>query len=155
MPVEGTIPVFLTFLLAMIGYAGLSAVVLMSLSGKLPVGLWRAVAAVIVTHVLMVWHFRYQWEFTLAVRNGYAGFAIFHSAMLMIAISVFCREALARRMVWISFLIVTAGASGAVFRYEAVAHYRYPVLAAGLAGIGGMIACFLQSRRPGKGDSDE
>jgi hypothetical protein len=59
------------------------------------VALWRAVAVVIVVHVSMVWSYRYGWRFDLAVRNGYAGFAMFHTALAMIVASTAAR---ARRL---------------------------------------------------------
>ena len=39
------------------------------------------------------------------------------------------------RLVLFSFLVVTMGATGAVFRYEVVSMYRYPVMLIGLVGV--------------------
>jgi hypothetical protein len=144
---EGTPVLFVTFLLAMLGYAGLTAVTLATLRGRLPFGLWRAVAGVILLHVILVWTYRYGWRFELAVRNGYAGFLLFHSALGLILASTAARERTARRLVHVSFLIVSLGATGASFRYEAVAMYRIPVILCALAGSAGLIRSWLHTRR--------
>ena len=144
---EGTTAIFITFLLAIIGYVGLTTVVLLSLQGRMPIMLWRPVAAVIVAHVIMVWSFRYEWEFALAVRNGYAGFLIFHSALLMIAASIFNQERVARRLVQIAFAVVTMGALGASFLYDAVAMYRIPVILCALTGGGSLLWHYISQWR--------
>ena len=131
---EGTTAIFMTFLMAIIGYVGLTIVVVMTVRDKVWIGLWRVVALIIFAHVLMVWMFRYDWQFHLAVRNGYAGFVIFHLAVVSIFISMFCKRALGQKLIHISFLIVTVGALGASFRYDVVAMYRVAVIGCGLMG---------------------
>ena len=91
--------------------------------------LWHATATIALVHVAMVWHFRYSWSFELAVRNGYAGFVIFHAALASILGASLARADIARRLVLIAFAIVTLGANGAVWRYDVVAIYRIPVMA--------------------------
>ena len=83
----------------------------------------------------MVWNFRYEWQFSLAVRNGYTGFLIFHSALLMIQISSFVKKNLSLPLIRISFIVVSIGAVGAVFRYDAVEVYRIPVIVLGIIGL--------------------
>lgn len=144
---EGTPAIFVTFLLAILGYVGLTAVVVLSVRGRLPVGLWRAVAGVIVVHVAMVWSYRYGWRFDLAVRNGYAGFAMFHAALAMIVASTVVREGLARWLVHLSFLIVTIGALGASFLYDVVAIYRVPVVLCALVGSAALARHWLAAAR--------
>ena len=73
----GTTEIFITFLLSITGYVGLTTVVVLTLRGQHPIALWRAIALIILAHVLMVWIYRYDWQFDLAVRNGYAGFVHF------------------------------------------------------------------------------
>lgn len=131
---EGTTAIFITFLLAIVGYVGLTTVLLLSLRGAMPWMLWRIVAVVIVVHVAMVWTFRFHGDFSLAVRNGYAGFAMFHTALLVIVTSIFVQERIARRLIQVAFLIVTMGALGASFIYDVVAIYRIPVILCALAG---------------------
>lgn len=139
MPGEGTTAIFITFLLAMIGYAGLTAVVVLSLRGSVPMRFWRAVAGVILIHVAMVWTFRYEWQFALAVRNGYAGFLMFHGSLAAILISTVSGARLARVLIRAAFVVVSAGAIGATFLYEVVAVYRVPVIACALVGGGGLL----------------
>jgi hypothetical protein len=135
---KGTTEIFLTFLLAIIGYFGLTTTLLLSIQRKVPFLLWRIVAAIILVHVIMVWTYRYDWQFFLAVRNGYVGFLLFHSALLMIFISTFVRENIARTLIRISFIVVTIGAVDAVFKYDVVAIYRGPVLVCAAAGVSGL-----------------
>lgn len=132
---EGTPAIFVTFVLALVGYVGLTGVVVFSIVRRLPVVLWRGVAVVILVHVLMVWAFRYGWQFDLAVRNGYAGFAMFHGALACILVSTVVGEKRSRILVHIAFGIVTVGALGATFLYDVVSAYRIPVILC--AGIGG------------------
>lgn len=135
---EGTPAIFITFLLAILGYVGLTAVVALSVRGRVPVRLWRGVALVILVHVAMVWIYRYGGRFDLAVRNGYGGFAMFHGALAMILTSTVMREAVARRLIHLSFLIVTVGATAATFLYDIVAIYRVPVLVCAAVGVGAL-----------------
>ena len=93
------------------------------------------VALIVFAHVLLVWHFRYEWEIAQATRNGYAGFVIFHTALLGILSAPLVGSRLARRLVAFSFCVAAMGASGAVLRYEEVAIYRLPVLVFDLAGL--------------------
>jgi len=119
---------FITFFLAITGYCGLTIAILFSLQEKIPIQFWRIVSAIILLHVIMVWSFHYEGNFFTAVRNGYSGFIIFHSALLMIIVSNFVKRKLAILLVRISFIIVSIGAVGAVFRYDVVAVYKLPVI---------------------------
>ena len=133
---EGTTAIFITFLLAMLGYAGLTTVLLLTLRREVPVRLWRGVALVILAHVGMVWTFRYEWDFALAIRNGYAGAVLFHGAFATILASTVAREWLARVLIQIAFVIVSLGALGATFKYHVVFMYRVPVILCAIAGLG-------------------
>lgn len=144
---EGTTAIFITFLLAIIGYVGLTTVVVRSLRHPMPWMLWRGVALIIVVHVAMVWMFRFHGDFSLAVRNGYAGFTMFHAALLIIIVSAFVREHIARRLVQVAFVIVTMGALGASFLYEVVAIYRIPVILCAVVGGGSLIFYYGKQRR--------
>ena len=75
----------------------------------------------------------------MAVRNGYAGFFIFHSALLFIVTAPFVPPVICKPLIVLSFLIVSAGASGAVFRYEMVSIYRIPVLINAGLGLGYLV----------------
>ena len=148
MVAEGTTAVFITFLLAMMGYGGLTVVVVLtSLGREIPRRFWWIVTAIVVAHVSMIWAVRYDWDFALAVRNGYAGFVLFHLAFLMIVASAFLHERIARTLIRIAFGVVTVGAAGATFLYDAVAIYRIPVLLCAAAGVGSLVRAFLMRRR--------
>ena len=127
------------FLLAVIGYAGLTVSAILAARGRVWPFLWRATAAVIVAHVALVWSIRYEWSWAQATRNGYAGAVIFHGALAVIVTSLFVRGALAARLIAASFVIVTLGALGAVFRYEDVARYRLIVISLAVVGVVGLI----------------
>jgi hypothetical protein len=109
---------FLTFFLAMLAYAGLAATVVWSAWGRVPRLLMTGTAALVATHVFLVWAFRYEWQFAWATRNGYLGFLVFHTAVLLILFSAFVQPGWAVPLLRLAFLAVTVGATGAVFRYE-------------------------------------
>ena len=138
---------FVTFLLAPIGYAGLTLTALIAARGAVPVILLRAVAGIVLSHVVLVWVVRYEGQWSEATRNGYVGFILFHTTLVAIVASVFVRERLARRLVVAAFGIVTVGALGAVFRYEVVSIYRIPVMVCAAAGIAGLVRAYRRSRR--------
>lgn len=135
---------FITFLLAMIGYTGITFVVLYTIKRKVPLLFWLVVVLIILVHVIMVWNFRYDWQFSVAVRNGYWGFIIFHSALLMILVSTFVKQSIAKILIRISFIVVTAGAVGAVFRYDVVEIYKLPVMICSIAGSTGLLWNYLR-----------
>jgi hypothetical protein len=138
---------FVTFLLAPIGYAGLTLTAVSAAGGRLPVTLWRGAAAVILTHVILVWAVQYEGQWSEATRNGYVGFALFHGALLAILASLIVRDRVARALIVGAFGVVTVGALGAVFRYEMVALYRIPVLVCAIAGSAGLVRAYRSRRR--------
>jgi hypothetical protein len=141
---------FVTFLLAIIGYIGLGINLLTILRSRLKKPYMAATAIVILVHVFMVWAFRYGWEFSQATRNGYAGFLLFHSALLCIIISVFAGTETANKLIIAAFLIVSAGAIGATFRYDVVALYRIPVLLIAGIGTAALGKAYYQKRKLGQ-----
>jgi hypothetical protein len=138
------------FPLAIVGYAGLTATAVLSARGRVPIALWRATAAIIVAHVVLVWAVRYEWSLATATRNGYAGFLIFHAALALVIASVFLRER-AASLIGLAFCIVTAGALGAVFRYAEVAAYRPVVIVLAAAGAIGLPYGWYWARPPREG----
>ncbi len=125
----------ISFPAAIVGYAGLTAnMVLVAANRHRPVCM-TPVALIVFTHVFLVWHYRYEWEIAQAVRNGYAGFFIFHTALCSILYAPLAGHRNARRLVAFSFLVAAMGASGAVLRYDEVAIYRLPVLICDLTGL--------------------
>jgi hypothetical protein len=128
----------LTFLLAVIGYAGLTTTAVVATARRFPWRFWRPVVAIIVAHVLMVWAVRYGWSLAAATRNGYAGFLLFHGVLALIVGSFLVEDRVARRLVWTSFAMVTFGALFAVFNDDEVAIYRIPVILFAVAGVSGI-----------------
>lgn len=49
----GTTEIFITFLLAITGYVGLTTVVVLTLREQHPIALWRIVALIILAHVFI------------------------------------------------------------------------------------------------------
>jgi hypothetical protein len=125
---------------------GLGITSVSAASGRVHAGFWRAVVAIIVLHVLLVWTVRYEWQFSAAVRNGYAGFIVFHAALAAILASCVVSARTARRLIIAAFAVVTAGAVGAVFRYDAVAIYRVPVMLVAVAGLAGLVRVHVADR---------
>ena len=125
----------ITFLAAITGFAGLTVNMVLVAANRHRRYHMIPVALIVFAHVLLVWHFRYEWEIAQATRNGYAGFVIFHTALLGILSAPLVGSRLARRLVAFSFCVAAMGASGAVLRYEEVAIYRLPVLVFDLAGL--------------------
>ncbi len=126
---------FVIFLLAFLGFIGLAGNAVYASFGKYHRGIMALTAAIIAVHVVMVWAFRYEWHFSQATRNGYAGFLLFHSALSMIILSTIVSAAPARPLIMTAFVVVIMGAIGAVFIYEEVLIYRYPVILISLTGL--------------------
>ncbi len=139
MRMEGTLNTvnieFFTFLAAITGYVGLTVNMGLVAVNRHRREYMLPVALIVFTHVLMVWHFRYEWEIAQATRNGYAGFIIFHVALLGILAAPMVAHRHARWLVAFSFVVVAMGATGAVLRYDEVAVYRVPVFLCDVAGL--------------------
>ena len=130
------VAITVTFALAAAAYVGLGVSAVLAQRRARFVKLWRLTVVIAAIHVVMVWHVRYSWSLDLAVRNGYAGFVIFHSALLSMLGACIVRRDAARWLILLSFAIVSVGANGAVWRYDVVAIYRVPVAAcAALSGL--------------------
>ena len=133
---------FITFLLAPIGYAGLTTVTVLAARGRIPPLLLRATVAIIVLHVLLVWHVRYEWALSEATRNGYGGFALFHGALAAILASTGAPFRVARILLTVAFFVVTLGALVATATYDVVRVYQVPVILIGVTGM-----AFLAQKR--------
>ena len=126
----------LTFWLALLGYLGLAYNAGLAITNHYNRQISILLALIIFTHIFLVWSHRYDWQFSQATRNRYAGFIIFHGALFSIICATFSPARIAKNMIIASFFIVSAGASGAVFRYEVVSPFRIPVLLTAFSGIG-------------------
>ena len=118
----------ITFLLAILGYTGLTANAIFASSSKYWKSANVAIIVPIAFHVYLVWAYRYQWQISEATRNGPLGFIIFHAALATIIATPFLSAKRAMGLLIISFLTVSVGACGAVFRYPVVEIYRIPVI---------------------------
>src|SRR5262245_22577980 len=117
---------FVIFGLAFIAYALLGAAVILSAWGRSGRLLSMTAAGTAAVHVAFVWGYRFEGSLSAATDKGLAGFVVFHVALaIMLAASV-TPEPASRRLTWLAFPIVTAGAVGAAFKYDYVAGYRIP-----------------------------
>lgn len=132
-------------MLAVIGYTGMTFVVLRSINKPVPFLFWRINTVIILAHVALVWVHRYEMQFQLATRNGYSGFIIFHLALLIIIISTIVKEGISIRLIRLSFIIVAAGAVGATFRYDVAEIYKIPVLILTTLGLFGLIKIYFHN----------
>jgi hypothetical protein len=137
-----------TFALAAAGYAGLMVSTTLAVRGRRSRALMSAVAAIVVAHVALVWHQRFDWTLARATENGYTGVVLFHAALAGIAAAPLSPPRVAARLTIASFLLVTAGASVAVFRDTAAATFRLPVLISAGAGLASLVTA---RRRIGSG----
>lgn len=119
-----------TFGLAYVGYVLLGAdVVLHAWHGPRRL-LTLVLAAVVSVHVGLVWGLRFEWSLSYALDKGLAGFFIFHTALALLLAAAVAPEPWSGRLLYLAFPIVTSGALGAAFKYDYVAGYRIPLLAA-------------------------
>ena len=137
----------LTFALATGAYGGLTMAAVLAAGGRQSRMLSALVATLVVAHVLLVWHHRFSWDLARATRNGPAGFLVFHAALGGIVFASWAPARMANPMTIASFLLVTAGAFGAVFRDAAAARFRWPVLIVGLAGLATLLVVLARRRR--------
>jgi hypothetical protein len=137
---------FVTFLLAPIAYAGLAVAAVQANRGRPSPTLRRGVAVVALAHVTLVWIVRYGGQLSVATRNGYAGFLLFHAVLLTIVASAFAAERIARPLLVAAFGVVTLGALGAVFAEDVVAIYRVPVILTAIGGGFGLVRSYRARR---------
>ncbi len=136
----------ITFGLAFIAYLMLASSVLLHAYGKLTRVLPVALAVTVSVHVGLVWALRFGWSISFALEKSVPGFVIFHGALALIIASTVARRPWMERLLLLAFPIVTAGASGAVFRYEYVEVYRYPLLVTALVTVVVYIRRWMKAR---------
>jgi hypothetical protein len=124
-----------TFYLAAAGYAllALAAIMASHKVHKKPFSLF--VALVIGAHVLLIWSYRFHWDFDHAIVNGYAGFAIFHGALVASLLASITPPKLGRFLTVVAFLVVSVGANAAVWKYDYLAHLKIPVHATAVVAL--------------------
>lgn len=131
----------IAFGLAYVAYLLLGTAVVLRAWGRPLRAVSVAAAVVAVVHVGLVWGLRFGWSLSYALEKSLPGFVIFHTALAILVTAALVREPWAGRFTYLAFPVVTSGAVGAAFRYDDVAGYRLPLLAAfglvvALAGLG-------------------
>lgn len=119
-----------------------------------PAMAWLALA-VIVAHVWLIWNVRFGWRFEVSVRNGPVGFVLFHGALVALVAAL---PALALRpraaapeeplrwpvlALFLAWLAVAGGASGAPLRYPFLDGLIVPVLGLTALGLASLLAWSL------------
>ncbi len=120
----------ITFGLAYLAYLLLGTAVVLRAWGRPLRAVMVAAAVVAVTHVGLVWGLRFGWLVSYALEKSLPGFVIFHTALAILVTAALVREPLAGRLAYLAFPVVTSGAVGAAFKYDYVADYQLPLLAA-------------------------
>jgi hypothetical protein len=119
----------LVFGLAVAAYALLGASAVGHARGQWLRGVGISAFVIVSLHIVGVWWHRYDFELAQATRNGYGGFVLFHGAYIAMLVAAFAPIPVSRWCTYAAFVAVSAGAVSAVFRYEFVELFRYPVLA--------------------------
>lgn len=96
-------------------------------------------ALLALAHVFLVWSRRFDWSLTAATARGWAGFLVFHCALALVVAAAAAPRPWAMRLVLAAFPVVTIGAVSAVFRYDFVAAWRWPVVVIAVLGTAGAI----------------
>src|SRR5688572_14414472 len=99
-----------TFGLALVGFALLAADAARRWRGLRSAALTRTTATFVAAHVACVWVFRFDLSFATMWGKSPFGFALFHTALLLVVASAFVRERARDRIVWSAFAIVCVGA---------------------------------------------
>lgn len=150
------------FALAIAGYLLLGVcVVIQAANGLRPrVGRWLAalLAGIVLAHVLGVWGVRFGWSIEEALRKGWAGFLVFHTALALILAAPLVPPRWTAGLLDAAFPIVSAGAVGAVLKYDVVADYQYAVFGILLLATGFVAWRVVQvirrtSQSPSRGES--
>jgi hypothetical protein len=117
-----------TFGLALIGYV-LLAIQLVRVHAKRETrGLAITTATVVTAHVACVWGLRFEWSLTRMLDKSLPGFVLFHTALLLILIAPMLRGKHCVRITTAAFLLVTAGALPAPFRYPELSLLLWPLV---------------------------
>ncbi len=130
----------ITFGLAALGYLLLAKDSALRIAGRRLRSLGFITAGVVLTHVALVWAWRFEWSLQEAWQKSPPAFVIFHSALLLILLAPFTASGSRDRITWVAFAIVSAGALPATIRYPELGLLAIPLLAAFLAVVAIWIA---------------
>ncbi len=137
----------ITFGLAVAGYASMGLDVVLQRAGRAYRLVSVGVVLLVVSHVTCVWALRYGWSVAKATER-LGGFVIFHAALAMLIAAAIVDEKWRRFITPAAFLVVTAGAVGAVFKFEYVEPLRIPVLLVPVLTAVGTAWALLANRTP-------
>ncbi|MCA8971638.1 MAG: hypothetical protein KDC95_17735 [Planctomycetes bacterium] len=129
----------LTFTLALAAFAALGMDAAFRVAGRPNRGLSVATALLALSHVVLVWHVRYDWSLTKALDHGTAVFVLFHIVLALLLVVPWLSNEIAERIAPATFALVSIAAVPAPFRYADVAPFRIPMtllFVALLVGIG-------------------
>ena len=131
-----------TFGLAVLGYGLLGADLACQHAQRPNRALSAAVASVVGVHVALVWHFRFDWSLSTMLEKSLLGALLFHSALLLIVLAPLL-DSWRRMTTTMAFLLVTAGAVPAPFRYPELSLLQLPILAIAATSI----SCAVAAKR--------
>ena len=137
----------LTFGLAMLGYALLALDASARARRRRAAALTRVCLVVIVAHVACVWTFRFGWSLNAMWQKSAPGFLLFHGALFLLLSSLLARGKLQDRLLWSGFVIVSAGAVPAPFRYPEIGALRLPMVVTFAAAAWVMLSAVLRATR--------
>jgi hypothetical protein len=136
-----------TFGLALIGYALLAIQFARVHAKRETRGLAIVTATVVTAHVACIWGLRFDWSLTLMLDKSLPGFAIFHTALLLILMAPLLRGKLCVLVTTAAFGLVTAGALPAPFRYPELSLLLLPLVAIAATAIGHVVVTKRRSPR--------
>ena len=95
--------------------------------GRTARALAACLAPLVLAHVFLVWHWRFEWSFARAVAKSWAGFAIFHTALLALVAAPFLPSRAAARTLIAAFAVVSLAAVPAPWRYPEIRVLAVPM----------------------------
>ncbi len=137
----------ITFGLAFAGYVFLCLDVILHLARRPFRWLTPALASVVTVHVALVWLWRFDLSLSYALEKSLPGFVIFHAAFAFLIAAALSTEPRRGHLLLIAFPVVTAGATGAAFKYDYLSGYRFPLVGACLLAIAAGAVCWRRARR--------
>jgi hypothetical protein len=124
-----------TFGLAIVGYGLLATDFARLWRGRNSRALPWLTAAVVLAHVACVWALRFDWSLHRMLDKGIIGFVLFHCALVLVLLAPLLGGKGRRRTVTGAFVLVSAGALPAPFRYPELGLLALPLLAVFVAAM--------------------
>lgn len=118
----------ITFGLAFAAYLSLCADVVTRRARRPRRSLAPLTAVVATTHVILVWSTRFHWSLADAWSKSPLGFVLFHGTLALLLVSAVRSPDRGDRGVFAAFVIVSAAAVPAPWRYPEIAILRAPMV---------------------------